>query len=181
VGVLQGCPPPPRPPLWLRPDTAPKDVQTQRNGQLFTEVPRIGILGTSCLRSSKKFVPLTVRRELRGLPETLAEIFYPFLGSIARHAYLRLFDALFAVGAVPQFLELLAGLCVQNGLHRFFDGLTTPVRPDLRLAQQDLVGHLPDASIFAHGAPLLAETFPQGEYNLARFLGAKRTVLRTSP
>jgi hypothetical protein len=39
-----------------------------------------------------------VRRELRGLPETLAEIFYPLLDSIARHAYLRLFDALVAVG-----------------------------------------------------------------------------------
>src|SRR5215204_7217669 len=91
------------------------------------------ILGTSHERSSKKVVPLTVRGELRGLPQTLAEIFYPLLGSIARHAYLRLLDALLAVGAVSEFLELLAGLGVQNGLHRFFDGLTTPLSPDLRL------------------------------------------------
>jgi hypothetical protein len=47
VGVPQGCPPPPRPLLWLRPDTAPKDEQTQRNGQLFTEVRRRGILRSS--------------------------------------------------------------------------------------------------------------------------------------
>jgi hypothetical protein len=53
-----------------------------------------------------------VRGELRDLPKTLAEIFYPLLGSIARHAYLRLFDALFAVGTVSVFLELLAGLRV---------------------------------------------------------------------
>src|SRR3954469_14019396 len=78
--------------------------------------------------------PLTVRGELRGLPETHAEIFYPLLGSLPRHAYLRLFDALFAVGAVPEFPELRACLGVQNGLHRFFDGLTTPVRPDLRFS-----------------------------------------------
>jgi hypothetical protein len=75
-----------------------------------------------------------VRGELRGLPETLAEIFYPLLGLLPRHAYLRLFDALFAVGAVPEFPELRACLCVQYGLHRFFDGLTTPVRPDLRFS-----------------------------------------------
>jgi hypothetical protein len=29
-----------------------------------------------------KFVPLTVRGELRGIPETFAEIFYPLLGSL---------------------------------------------------------------------------------------------------
>ena len=75
-----------------------------------------------------------MRGELRGLPETLAEIFYPLLGLLPRQAYLRLFDALFAVGAVPEFPELRAGLGVQNGLHRFFDGLTTPVRPDLRFS-----------------------------------------------
>jgi hypothetical protein len=104
-----------------------------------------------------------VRGELRGLPETLAEIFYPFLGSLPRHAYLRLFDALFAVRAVSEFPKLRAGLCFQYGLQCFFDGLPTPVRPYLRLAYQDLVGHLLDASIFAHGALLfLAETLPPG-------------------
>ena len=41
--------------------------------------------------------------------------------------------------------------------------MDSPVRPGLRLAHQDLVGHLLDASIFAHGALLfLAETLPQG-------------------
>jgi hypothetical protein len=92
----------------------------------------------------------------------LAEVFFPILGSIARHAYLCLFDALFAVGAVSELLELLAGLGVQNGLHRFFDRLTTLVRPDLRLAHQDFVGHLGEALILAHGAPLLAGTFHLG-------------------
>ncbi len=49
----------------------------------------------------------------------------------------------------------------QYGLQRFFYGLTTPVRPSLRLAHQDLVGHLLNASIFAHGAlPFLAEILP---------------------
>jgi hypothetical protein len=71
-----------------------------------------GVLRTSPLRSSKKFVPLTVRGELRDLPKTLAEIFYPLLGSLPRRAYLRLFEALFAVGTVSEFLELLAGLGV---------------------------------------------------------------------
>jgi hypothetical protein len=42
--------------------------------------------------------PLTVRGELGELLETLAQIFYPLFGSLPRHAYLRLFDALFAVG-----------------------------------------------------------------------------------
>ena len=36
--------------------------------------------------------------ELRGLPQTFAEIFFPLLGSLPSHANLRLFDALFAVG-----------------------------------------------------------------------------------
>jgi hypothetical protein len=57
---------------------------------------------------------------------------------------------------------LRACLGVQNGLHRFFDGLTTPVRPDLRLAHQDFVRHLGNALILAHGAPLLAETYHLG-------------------
>jgi hypothetical protein len=98
----------------------------------------------------------------------LVEIFFPLLGSLPSHANLRLFDALFAVGAVSEFAELLAGLGVQNGLHRFFDGLTTPVRPDLRLAHQDFVRHLGEALILAHGAPLLAESFTWGEYNPER-------------
>jgi hypothetical protein len=114
-----------------------------------------------------------VRGELRGIPETLAEIFYPLLGSLPRRAYLRLFEALFAVGSVSDFLELLAGVGVQNGLHRFFYGLPGPLRPYLRLAHQDLVGHLLDASIVAHGALLfLAETLTRGEDNPARFLMA---------
>ena len=103
-----------------------------------------------------------MRGKFRGLPQTLAEIFYPLLGSIARHAYLRLFDALFAVGTVSEFLELLAGLRVHNGLHRFLYGLTTQLRPDLCLAHQDFVRHLGEALILAHGAPLLAETFHLG-------------------
>jgi hypothetical protein len=69
----------------------------------------------------------------------LPRFFYPLPGSIARPAYLRLCDALFAVGAVPEFHELLAGLGSQNGLHRFFDGLATPLRSDLRLAHQAFV------------------------------------------
>jgi hypothetical protein len=55
----------------------------------------------------------------------------------------------------------------------------SPVRPGLRLAHQDLVGHLLDASIVAHGALLfLAQTLPQGEYNPARFLRANGPWLR---
>jgi hypothetical protein len=38
----------------------------------------------------------------------LAEVFYPLLGPLPRRIYLRLFDALFAVGTVPEFPELLA-------------------------------------------------------------------------
>jgi hypothetical protein len=57
--------------------------------------------------------------------------------------------------------------------------MDSPVRPGLRLAHQDLVGHLGDASIFAHGTlHFLAETLPQGEYNPAGFLGAIWTVAR---
>src|SRR5215213_7749432 len=116
---------------------------------------------------------------LRGLVEMIAEIFRSLLCPLPRHAYLPLFYAFFVVGNVPELPELRAGLGVQNGLQRFFDGLPGPVRPGLCLAPQDLVGHLFDASIFAHGALLfLAETLPQGEYNPARFLGAKRTVAR---
>jgi hypothetical protein len=81
---------------------------------------------------SKKFVPSTVRRVPRGIAQTSAELFCPLLCPLPRRAYLRLFDALFAVGTVPEFHELLAGLGVQDGLHRFFDGL--PRRSDRRLA-----------------------------------------------
>jgi len=56
------------------------------------------------------------------------------------------------MGTVPEFHELLASLGVQDGLHRFFDGLSTPLRPSLGLAHQDFVGHLRDALILAHGA-----------------------------
>jgi hypothetical protein len=69
-----------------------------------------------------------------GLPETLAEIFCPFPGPLPRRLYLRLLDALFAVGPVPELPESFACLRVQNILHRFFDGLTAPVRSGLRLA-----------------------------------------------
>src|SRR5215204_2272532 len=99
----------------------------------------------------------------------IAEILRPLLCPL--HAYPPLFYAFFVVGDVPEFPELRTGLGVQNGLQRFFGALTTPVRPSLRLAHQDLVGHLLDASIVAHGALLfLAETLTQGEYNPARFL-----------
>ncbi len=113
----------------------------------------------------------------------IAEIFRPLLRPLPRPAYLPLFYAIFVVGDLPEFFELRASLGVQYGLQRFFDGFPTPVRPGLRLAHQDLVGHLLDASIFAQGALLfLAETLPQGEYNPAQFLGAKRTVaMRYSP
>jgi len=70
------------------------------------------------------------------------------------HAYLPLFYTSFVVGDVPEFPELRAGLGLHNGLHRFFDGLPGPVRPGLRLAHQDLVGHLLDASIVVHGVLL---------------------------
>ena len=107
-----------------------------------------------------------MRGVLRGLLEMTAEIFRP----LPRHAYPALFYAFFTVGNVP---ELCAGFGVKYGLQRFFDGLTTPVRPDLRLAHQDLVGHLLDAAIVAHGTLLfLAETLTQGEDNPARFLRA---------
>ena len=72
------------------------------------------------------FVPSTVRGVPRGLAQTSAELFCPLLCPLSRRVYLRLFDALFAVRTVPEFRELLASLGVQNGLHRFFDGLPTP-------------------------------------------------------
>ena len=117
------------------------------------------------------------------LVEMIAEILRPLLGPLPRHANLPLFYAFFvATGSVPEFPELRACLGVHNGLQRFFDGLPGPVRPSLRLAHQDLACHLLDASIFAHGALLfLAETLPQGEYNPAGFLGAKRTVAPLRP
>jgi hypothetical protein len=101
---------------------------------------------------------------LRGLVEMIAEILRPLFCPLPRHANLPLFYTFFvATGNVPEFPELRACLGVQDGLQRFFDGLPTPVRPGLRLAHQDLVGHLLDASIFAHGFLLfLAETLPQG-------------------
>ena len=66
-------------------------------------------LRTSHKRRSQKLVPSTVRGELGVLPETLAEVFYPLLCTLPRRVYLRLFDALFAVGPVPEFPELLTG------------------------------------------------------------------------
>src|SRR5215218_10398925 len=118
---------------------------------------------TSRVRSSKKFVPSTVRGVPGSLAQTSAELFCTLLCPLSRRLYLRLLDALLAVGTVPEFQELLAGLGVQNGLHRFFDGLPTPLRPGLGLAHQDLVGHLRDALILAHGALLLAQNFTWGE------------------
>src|SRR5215211_2105912 len=109
-------------------------IRCERLRLATAELPEnFGTLRTSALRRSRKFVPSTVRGVPRGLAETLAEVFYPLPRSLPRRVYLRLFDALFAVGTVPEFPELLAGLGVQNGLHRFFDGLTTPVRPSLGL------------------------------------------------
>src|SRR5215213_7286119 len=93
---------------------------------------------------------------LRWLLEMIAEIFRPLLGPIARHAKLPLFYAFFVVGSVPELPELRSGLCFQYGLKRFFDGLTTPVRPCLRLAHQDLACHLLDASIIVHGVLLFS-------------------------
>src|SRR5215203_5597410 len=128
---------------------------------------------TSWKGNSANFGLSAVRGLLRGLVEMIAEIFRPLLCPLPRHAYLPLFYTFFIVGSVREFPELGACLGVQNSLHRFFDGLPGPGRPDLRLAHQDVVGHLLDASIFAHGALLfLAETLPQGEYNPARFLRA---------
>jgi hypothetical protein len=93
----------------------------------------------------------------------IAEILRPLLCSLPRHANLPLFYTFFVVGNVPEFPELRAGLCFQYGLQRFFDGLPTSVRPYLRLAHQDLIGHLLNTSIFAHGALLfLAQNPPQG-------------------
>jgi hypothetical protein len=113
----------------------------------------------------------------------IAEFFRPLLCPLPRHAYLPLFYAFFVVGNIPEFPELRTGLGVQNGLQRFFDRLPGPVRPGLRLAHQDLVGHLVDASIFVHGALLfLAKTFPQGEYNPApalRFAPVRYKVYRS--
>src|SRR5215211_3088899 len=75
-------------------------------------------------------------------------------------------------GNVPEFPELGACLGVQYGLHRFFDGLPGPGRPYFRLAHQDFVGHLLDASIVAHGAlPFLAETLPKVSITLPGFSG----------
>ncbi len=135
------------------------------------EAPSSLVIGDQVL---KNFGSSAVLGVLRGLVEMIAEFFRPLLCPLPRHAYLPLFYIFsVATGNVPEFPELRAGFCVQNGLHRFFDRLTTPVRPGLRLAHQDLVGHLVDASIFAHCALLfLAATFPQGEYNPARFLRA---------
>jgi len=114
-------------------------------------------------RSSANFASSAVPGVLEGLVEMIAESFRPLLCPLPRHAYLPLFYAFFVVGNVPEFPELRAGLCVQYGLQRFFDGLPTPGSPVLRLAHQDLVGHLFDASIVAHGSLLfLAETLPKG-------------------
>ena len=100
------------------------------------------------------FGPSTVRGGLGRLPETFAEIFCPFPRPLPRCLYLRLFDALFAVGPVPEIPESFAGLRVQDGLHRFFDGLTAPVRSSLSLARQDLVRHLRDRLLRLQGVLL---------------------------
>ena len=63
----------------------------------FWPVPKAGVI----------VVPLTVRRTFRVLPETLAQIFHPLPRPLPRYAYLRLFDALFAVGAFLSSLSCL--------------------------------------------------------------------------
>jgi hypothetical protein len=118
---------------------------------VFTGVRGRGILRTSCCRRSPKLAPSTVRWGPGILPETLAEIFRPFPGPIARRLYLRLLDALFAVGPVPELPEFSAGLGFKDGLHRFFDGLAAPVRPGLRLARKHFVGHLRDRLLRLQG------------------------------
>src|SRR3954468_3397675 len=149
------------------------DVNLATAGSLFLPL-FTGVRGrlflrrwTSALRRSKQFVPSTVRGVPRGLAQTSAELFCPLLCPLSRRLYLRLFDTLFAVWAVPEFHELLASLGVQNGLHRFFDGLPTPLRPGLGLAHQYFIGHLRDALILAHGALSslpLRKPFAWGEY-----------------
>src|SRR5215210_4627623 len=92
-------------------------------------------------------------------------MFYPLPGSLPRDTDLPFFCTLVAVRPVPEFPQLLARLGAQDGLHRLFDGLTAPIGPGLRLAHQDLVGHLGDGLIVAHRAlPFLAETFLLGTW-----------------
>ena len=105
------------------------------------------------------------------------------------HAYLPLFYTSFVVGDVPEFFKLRAGLSVHNSLHRFFDGLPGPLRPGLRLTHQDLVGHLLDASIFAHGvlSSLMRNPSPRVSITLLCFSGPtdrgsrRRCILRRAP
>ncbi len=80
----------------------------------------------------------------------LAQPFYPLAGSLLRDAHLPLFHALVAVGTIPELLELLACLGVEDGLHRRFDGLPALIGLGLSLAHQDLVGHLGDGLVFVH-------------------------------
>ena len=102
---------------------------------------------------------------LQGLLEMLAQLFYPLPGSLPRHTHLPLFYAFVAVGAVPEFPQLLARLGVKDRLHRLFDGLPAPIGSGLGLAHQNLVGHLGDGLIVAHRAlPFLAETFHRGTW-----------------
>jgi hypothetical protein len=154
---------------WSELDAEAERLSIEVRG-LSREDLRALIESSTC---DKSFDSSAVRGVLWWLVEMIAEILRPLLCPLPRHAYPPLFYAFFVVGNVPEFPELRAGLGVQNGLHRFFDGLPGSVRPGLRLAHQDLVGHLLDASIVAHGARLfLAETLPKGEYNPARFLRA---------
>jgi hypothetical protein len=55
---------------------------------LLTEARGRGILRSSQARRSRKVVPLTVRGELGGLPETPAEVLYP----LPCRPYLRLLE-----------------------------------------------------------------------------------------
>src|SRR5829696_9013809 len=113
------------------------------------------------LLSRARGAPGTPRDDRRDLPPAALPAPAPCLPATLLHFPRR--------GDVPEFPELRAGLGVQKGLHRFFDGLPGPLRSGLGLAHQDLVGHLLDAWIFAHGALLFdAETLPQGEYNPAQ-------------
>src|SRR5215211_2007955 len=129
---------------------------------------RRAIIGSADFGSS------AVPGALRGLlTKMIAEIFGPLLCPLPRHAKLPLFYASFVAGDVPEFPKLRAGLGVQNGLQRFFDGLPGPLRPGLRLAHQDLVGHPLDASIFAHGvlSSSMRKPSPRVSITLLSFTG----------
>ena len=118
----------------------------------------------------------------------ITEIFRPLLCALPCHADLPLLYAFFVVGDVPEFAELRAGLGVQNGLHRFFNGLPGALCPGLRLTHQDLVSHLVDASIFTQvvlsssmrkPSPMVGITLPGLSRPTSRSLRRIR-LLRTS-